>query len=295
MLNLGIIGFGEAGYYLTKNLIEGSVQVYTFDVAVNQEDERAELIACRARENSVILADSMEDLFEKVEIVFCLTSAGSAVPVAKSIKSLLRPGQVYIDLNSTSPQTKEEIAAALDGAEGIFVEGAVMGAVPAKMTQVPINVCGPDAGVTAQRLNAAGLNIHVVEGKIGSASAMKMFKSILSKGMIALISETVFCTEKYGLTKPVLEDLINTINQMTFDGFCNYVVTQAAVHHVRLSKEMEEVVKTLDSLGENSIMTQAVRDKFVWMTEQGFADYFKERPATYDEVVAVKRKMEGKK
>lgn len=294
MLNLGLIGYGEAGYYLTSEFTEGTVSVYAYDVVATQGGDRADLIRGRAAENNVTLVGSMEELFAKSEIVFCLTSAGSAVPIAGSVKEFLTDGKVYIDLNSTSPQTKVEVGEALEGAAGTYVEGAVMSAVPAKKTQVPINICGPGSGEIADRLNATGMNVHSHEGEIGSASALKMFKSVLSKGMIALITETVFCTEKYGLTEMVLHDLINTINMMSFDGFCNYVVTQASVHHARLAREMDEAVKTLESIGENSIMTSAVKAKFEWMTEMDFASHFAERPKTYDEVVAVKREMEGR-
>lgn len=294
MLNLGLIGYGEAGYYLTSEFKEDTVKVYAFDVVATQGGEKAELIKSRAKANSVTLVDTAKELFEKSDVIFCLTSAGSAVPVAGIIKEFLTEGKIYIDLNSTSPQTKAEINNVLAGAAGTYLEGAVMSAVPAKKTQVPINICGPDSEAVATMLNETGMNVHSHQGEIGSASALKMFKSVLSKGMIALITETVFCTKKYGLTEMVLHDLINTINMMSFDGFCNYVVTQASVHHARLAREMDEVVKTLESIDENAIMTKAVKEKFEWMTEMDFASHFEERPNTYDEVVAVKREMEGR-
>ncbi len=294
MLKLGIIGFGEAGYYLTKEFVENSVQIFAYDSVVTGGGDRAALVTRRAAENGVTLVNSLEELFDCSEVIFCLTSAGSALPIAKSIEPLLREEQVYADLNSTSPMTKEKIADALASAKGEFIEAAVMNAVPAKKTKVPICVCGKHAEAFAQRLNACGMNVTAMGEKIGSASALKMLKSVLSKGIIALITETVFCTEKYGLTEKVLSSLKNTIDMMTYEKFCHYVVTQASVHHERLSKEMDEVLETLDGLGENAIMTRATREKFLWMTKKGFRDHFKERPATYQEVIAVKRQIEQK-
>ncbi len=281
MLKLGFIGFGEAGYYLSTGFKENTTQCYAYDSIVMSDSPRAETVRRHAEENHVTLVNSLEELIECSEIIFCLTSAGSALPIAHNIAPLLKEGTIYADLNSTSPTTKEKIADALKNSKGTFIEAAVMNAVPAKKTKVPISICGENCEAVAARLNETGMNVEALTGaKIGTASAIKMLKSVSSKGVLALFTEVVLCTEKYGVTEKVLNSLWNTMNSMGYEKFCHYVVTQSAYHNPRLSKEMGEVLATLEELGENSIMTQATKAKFEWLTEQGYADYFVDRPAT---------------
>lgn len=292
MLNLGIIGFGEAGYYLTSQFKENTVRGYAFDSAVIDRSPRADAVVQHAAENGIELVQSLAELAEKCEMIFCLTSAASAPKIAEQMAPLMREGSIYADLNSTSPKTKEIIAAHFSGSKGNFIEAAVMNAVPAKKTQVPILICGENCQQIAERLNETGMNVKALVGAaIGTASATKMLKSVLSKGVIALFTEAALVTEKYGLTETVFQSLWNTMNNMTYEKFCHYVVTQAAYHNERLAKEMGEALATLNELDENSIMTQAAKRKFEWLHEKGFDSYFVERPNTYDEVIAAKHAL----
>ena len=292
MLKLGFIGFGEAGYYLSSEFKEGEVEGYAFDTAAFTDDPRAEGVRRRAAENHITLVQSLEELAAACEIVVCLTSAASALPIAKSIAPFMRANTVYADLNSASPKTKEQIAEAFRCSKGTFIEAAIMNAVPAKKTKVPILICGEGCEQVAARLNVTGMNVTALSGaKLGTASATKMLKSVLSKGVIALFTEAALVTEKYDLTETVFQSLWNTMNMMTYEKFCHYMVTQAAYHSERLGKEMGEVLATLDDLDENSIMTQAAKKKFEWLHEKGFADYFAERPETYQEVISAKHEL----
>jgi len=131
---------------------------------------------------------------------------------------------------------------------------------------------------------------------IGLASATKALRSVLAKGIIALVTETVFATDHYHITEEVLDKMkVTMFDERGFMGFCHYCVASAAIHNGRFCHEMEEVLKTLDDLGENSIMTQATLKKFEWLQQEGYAAYFPERAKTYDEVLAVKKMLDEKK
>lgn len=294
MIKIGLVGFGEAGYYVSKDFPRDQVEVYAYDSNAKGGDPRAEKVREHAAENGVQLVDSLKDLAAKAQYFICFTSANSAAPIAQEIAPLLKSGQIYMDMNSTSPATKEKIGEIFKASQGDFVEAAVMTSVPANRTRVPMYLGGEKAAETADALNAVGMNMKVASEQYGVASAMKMLKSVLSKGMIALITETVFCTEKYGITDYVLNAVKKVMTEeMDYETFCHYNVASAAVHNVRFCQEMEEVLHTMDSIHENAIMTRATLEKFRWLSSQGYADHFAERPTTYQEVLAVKHQIEA--
>lgn len=294
MTNLGFIGFGEAPYHITKHFLPDTVTVYAFDITANDETPKAQKVREHAAENHVTLVASMEELFRVGDIFMNFTSADVAPVIAKQAAPLMRKGQTYLDMNSTAPQTKAAIAEAFAKSEGEFVEAAVMSSVPAGSTRVPISLCGKTGAAVSRQLNSLGMNTTFLSEEIGLASASKILRSVLAKGMIALVTETVFATNHYHLTEEVLETLWRTMTQeMDFHQFCHYSVASAAIHNGRFCHEMEEVLKTLDALGENSIMTQATLKKFQWLNAQGYAEHFSERPKTYDEVLAVKSEIEN--
>ena len=130
--------------------------------------------------------------------------------------------------------------------------------------------------------------------EIGQASATKILRSVLAKGMIALLTETVFAAEHYGLTEEILEKFLRTmVWEMSFREFCQYSVCSAAIHNGRFCHEMEEAVKMLEDLGEDAFMTRAALEKFTRLRDQGFGERFTERPKTFDEVLRVKYLLEN--
>lgn len=295
-MKLGFIGFGEAPHHISSDFVGTDVEVRAFDVSANEDSPRAQKIREHAAADHVTLVKDMASLMAWGDVFFCFTSANVALPIARQAAPLLRKGQFYLDMNTTSPQTKREIAAVFADSQGDFVEAAVMASVPVNRSHVPVSVCGKKAREVAELLNGHGMKLTYLSDDIGLASATKALRSVLAKGMIALITETVFATDHYHITEEVLDKMkVTMFGEGGFEAFCNYSVASAAIHNGRFCHEMEEVLKTLDDLGENSIMTQATLKKFEWLQQEGYAAYFPERAKTYDEVLAVKKKLDQKK
>lgn len=257
-MKLGFIGFGEAPHHISRDFVNSDVEVRAFDVSAKDDSPRAQKMREHAAMDQVTLVTDMAELIAWGDVFFCFTSADVALPIARQAAPLLRPGQFYLDMNTTSPQTKREIAAVFADSRGDFVEGAVMASVPVNGSHVPVSVCGAKAKEAAELLNSHGMKFTYLSDDIGLASATKALRSVLAKGIIALVTETVFATDHYHITEEVLDKMkVTMFDERGFMGFCHYCVASAAIHNGRFCHEMEEVLKTLDDLGENSIMTQA--------------------------------------
>jgi 3-hydroxyisobutyrate dehydrogenase-like beta-hydroxyacid dehydrogenase len=55
---------------------------------------------------------------------------------------------------------------------------------------------GPDAAMVAERLCSIGMNVKAISDRIGVASAIKMCRSIIVKGLEAITVESMFTAQR---------------------------------------------------------------------------------------------------
>ena len=79
-----------------------------------------------------------------------------------TLRPLLEPDQIYLDINSVSPEKKREIARIIGKSKAKFVEAAVMAPVSPQRLKVPMLLGGSDAHLAAERLAAIGMNAKAV-------------------------------------------------------------------------------------------------------------------------------------
>lgn len=290
MVKLGFIGFGEAPFNLTQDLDPAQVTVFAFDLMAKSEEFAGQVVRERAAKRNVTLVNDYAELFEKADIVMNFTSGKLALPIAKDIKQYIRKDQYYADMNTASPMTEEEIAKALDGIPGMFIDVGVMAPLPSYQTKVPMVCCGKGAKKFAEITNTLGMNVTYLNDTIGTASGMKNIRSVFMKGFIAIITETAMAASKYDIVDEILESVRGSIfDELDWIPLVNSLITGIVVHSVRFTHEMEEVSDTLAHIGANSIMTEATVKKMEWITETGLKKRFNDkgidRPASFKDVL----------
>jgi 3-hydroxyisobutyrate dehydrogenase-like beta-hydroxyacid dehydrogenase len=212
-------------------------------------------------------------------VVISAVSANLAVPLAREAQPFLRKGQCYVDLNAASPMTKEEAAAIIAKSGADFVDVAVMGPVPNYGHKVPILACGNGAQVFTETFNRFGMAITYGGEKVGSASALKMFRSIFMKGFVMLLLESVIAGHRYGVEDQVLDSIEETLTEGdSLRTMIHGLLGRGVIHSARREHEMDEVVSTLESLKMDHIMSTASKNKLRWCTDMKFKEYFKGVP-----------------
>ena len=162
MVKLGFIGFGEAAFNIAKGLgDEGLKGIIAYDKFWNVAPQ-SELICERSEEANVELAPSLQAMIDKSEIILSAVSADMAVSLAKTSQPFLKENQLYVDLNATSPMTKEEIDSILSPG-ALFVDCAVMGPVPNYGHKVPVTVSGNGAKIFIEKMAPYGMNITLMD------------------------------------------------------------------------------------------------------------------------------------
>jgi len=284
---IGFIGFGEAAFNIVKGLkSEGLTHISAYDKFWNVAPQ-SELVQQRAKEAGAILAPSLKDLIENADIIVSAVNANLVVPLAKESAPFLKSGQIYVDLNSAGPDTKVA-ANEIISPKALFVDVAVMGTVPGNGHKVPMLAAGAGAALFVETMKPYGMNLTLLDGPAGKASASKMFRSIFMKGFVTLLLEAVVAGHKYGIEDDVLASIEETLTAGPLLPIINGLLTRGVIHSERREHEMDEVIATLKSLQVDSTMSEATKAKLRWCTDLKFKEYFKGvPPKDFHEIFAV--------
>ena len=263
-----LIGFGEAGGILGEDLASAGVSVAMYDILLDTEPSRSAMLA-KARRANVQACENLSEAMRSAELVISAVTSTAALHVARQAAFLLRQGQVYLDLNSVSPETKRELGRVVELSGGAFVEAAVMAPFPPQRLRVPMLLGGPHAKPIADRLRSLGMDATPVSDRIGVASAVKMCRSIIIKGLEALAVEALFAARWHGAEKEVLTSLAATYPQMGWnDRLPDYLISRVAEHGRRRASEMREAAETLRSIGFEPITALATAARQEWLVQE---------------------------
>ena len=263
-----LIGFGEAGGILGEDLALAGVSVAMYDILLDSEPSRSAMLA-KARSANVRACENLAEAIRQAGLVISAVTSAAALHVARQAAFLLRQGQVYLDLNSVSPETKREMARVVELSGGAFVEAAVMAPVSPQRLRVPILLGGPQAQPLAERLQTVGMDAVHVSDRIGVASAIKMCRSIIIKGLEALAVEALFAARWQGAEQEVLASLAATYPQMGWnDRLPDYLISRVAQHGRRRASEMREAAETLRSIGLEPITALATAARQEWLVQE---------------------------
>lgn len=244
------IGFGEAAAALSGAVPRGYDRKI-YDPATREaklaDFAAAGVAACPDTATAVIGADA----------VLSLVTADQQHAAVLAAAPHLKTGALFLDLNSVAPQAKREAADAIAAAGGRYVDVAVMAPVHPARHAVPMLVSGPHAEEGAVALRDLGMTkVRVVEGPVGTASSIKMIRSVVIKGIEALTAECALAADKAGVLDEVLASLDASPPPTNWATRADYNLERMMVHGARRAAEMEEVVRTLDALGTGSAMTR---------------------------------------
>lgn len=283
---LGFLGLGEAGSLIAKGLGgAGLAGIAAYDIVIREPAQAARL-RTRAEAAGVALVESPAALAGGAEIVISAVTADQSLIAADSIAPHLGPRHLYVDINSTAPATKEAAARIVEAFGARYVEAAVMDAVAKSGHKAPMLLGGKGAADFASALTPYGMRLEVLGEAVGPASATKMFRSILIKGLEALILESLLASSRYGVAERVFRSVGESFPGLDWNQLAHYLMGRTAVHGARRAHEMEEVAATLEAMGIAPIMAEAAARRIQWGVEQGLPRKFAARiPERYEEVI----------
>lgn len=252
--SLAFIGFGEAGQTLAEGFRgEGVASIAAWDLLFPQPAGAA--LRAAAERLGVRMGRDALDAMRGADIVFSAVTADSNLDAARSAAPGLSSAQFYIDLNSVSPNRKRQ-AAAIVGERARFVGMAVMAPVHPLRHRTPVLVSGPAAADLVALLQRCGMDIAQVGDDAGAASAIKMVRSVMIKGLEALTQECFLAARRAGVEERIIASLTQTFPTLDWAKLVDYNMERMASHGIRRAAEMREVCETLEELGVEPALTR---------------------------------------
>ncbi|HEY4114051.1 MAG TPA: DUF1932 domain-containing protein [Rhizomicrobium sp.] len=257
-----LIGLGEVGQILADDLkAAGVAHIAAYDILFDRPDS---IPSRAAKQYDLTLARSAAEAVRNAELIISAVTAANDLDAARSVAKSDLACTFYLDLNSASPRTKQEAAKIIECANGRYVEAAVMTPFPPKRIASPMLLGGPHAEEFLARAAPLGFNGRVVSSEIGIASATKMCRSVMIKGIEALLTESMLTARHYGVEKDVLASLSDLLPVGDWDKLARYMISRSLEHGTRRAEEMREVAKTVREAGVAPLMSSAAAARHDW-------------------------------
>jgi 3-hydroxyisobutyrate dehydrogenase-like beta-hydroxyacid dehydrogenase len=266
---IAFIGFGEAGQTISRGLAKEAAKpaIRAYDILFGTP--AGARLEAAANELGVSLARDHVDAVREADLVMLTVTASSSLEAATSCLPGLRQGQLFLDMNSVSPRRKIETAALVAPTGAAYVDCAVMAPAAPYLHRVPCLVGGPGASALAPRAAALGMRMELVSAEVGQASAIKMFRSIVVKGLEALLVESMTASAEYGVEDRVLASLEETWPGIDWQKLSGYMIERVVTHGRRRAAEMREVSETLRGIGMAPTMAAATAERQQWVADLG--------------------------
>jgi 3-hydroxyisobutyrate dehydrogenase-like beta-hydroxyacid dehydrogenase len=259
-IKIALIGLGEVGQILADDLT-GKGEIAAFDILFDQADSiPSRAVAAR----NIKRAPSASAAAMGANLVISAVTAANDLEAAESVVAGIEKGAFFIDLNSVSPGQKKASAEIINGAGGRYVEAAVMTPFPPKRIASPMLLGGPYAGAFLEKFGGLGFSAKVYAETYGQASATKMCRSVMIKGIEALVTESMLAARHYGVEKTVLASLSDLLPVGDWERLAQYMISRSLEHGTRRAEEMREVASTLREAGVRPLMTEACVERQDW-------------------------------
>ena len=247
-LKIAILGLGEAGSHFATDLVKLGVRVSGYDPVISQKIPE-----------QVRLAASAQEAIVGADIVFSVNLSMVSVDLATEIAGTLTAHQFFCEMNTSGPEKKKKIASILAGSGVKVIDLAIMAPVPLKGMFTPLLASGADAPGFLAKVKPLGLVISMVEnGQIGDAATRKLLRSIVYKGMAAVICEAMEAGEAFGMETYMRGQISSLMGGD--DELIDRFVEGSRIHAKRRKDEMEAVIDMLEAKGLDPIVTTATKN-----------------------------------
>jgi 3-hydroxyisobutyrate dehydrogenase-like beta-hydroxyacid dehydrogenase len=265
LTRIGLVGYGEVGRILAEDLRARDLRVSTYDLKL--DGAAGSPLREHAERHGVALAQSHAALTQQADLIVSAVTASQAVPVAQACAPAVRAGALFLDFNSASPGAKIRAAGLIEAAGGRYVEGAVMTSIPPYRIRVPLLLGGPHAADASPALEALGFAPKVASDRLGVASATKMCRSVMVKGLEAMVIESFTAARAYGVEDAVLASLKETFPGIDWEKQGAYFFQRVIEHGRRRSEEVREVAETVREIGLTPWSASGTAERQAWVAD----------------------------
>lgn len=274
---IAFVGFGEAAQCFAKHLAtQTRARIVAFCQGKTNAPPYSRAFRAVAADCGVTLADRLEDLTD-ADVIFSAVVVAVAAETGEAISKIIRPGCLVVDINAATPRTKKRVAEAVEARGGLFADANLMGSVDLYGAAVTLYTSGSGAERFADIFKLLGFRIEVAGPEAGTAAAVKMLRSVVTKGMEALLVEALTAATLAGVRDETMRGICTSMDATTFSKFLDMCVRSDVLHAERRAVEMDGVAAGLRELGFDPVMTTATTERLRVSARLGLRDEFARR------------------
>jgi L-threonate 2-dehydrogenase len=203
---VAIVAPGNMGAAVAKRLGEHGVRVVTM------LDGRGAASTARAREAG--MTEVSRDQLCEAQFVLSILPPSAALAFAQLLAPALQCAAqkpVFVDCNAVSPDTVRQIGAVVAACGASFIDAAIIGLPPKVGGPSPhFYACGADAS-RLRTLASYGLDVRVLDGPVGAASALKMCYAGINKGLCAIAAAMILTASRAGATEALYQEMSESL------------------------------------------------------------------------------------
>lgn len=255
-MRAALFGLGEAGSLFAADLVAAGVSVAGYDPAP-------------------VLTPSGVDRFDDpagavagAQIVLALTASSDAPHALDQALSAIPADALYADLSTSAPAVKQRLADVAAGGSIDFVDVALMTVVPGRGLRTPALVAGTGAERYVAMMRPLGVPVDAIGECAGDAATRKLLRSVMMKGLAALVIEAMRGADAAGLSEWLWANLVEEITAAD-EVLVARLVHGTGTHAKRRVEEMEACEGLLEALGVDPVMTRATVESLRRVQREG--------------------------
>jgi len=209
-------------------------------------DGRSAATRTRAREARLEDAQSVEAALKQSDIALSICPPHAALDLARQAAACGFKG-IYVDANAISPDTARTVAATVEAAGASFIDAGIIGPPPSAGRPTSIYLCGARSAEVSALFEGTPVDARLLEGPIGSASALKACFAAWNKGTWLLLASVYAAAEQAGVASALREQWAHSHPQL---------LEQLAAPSLNPGKawrwmaEMHEIAAAFESAGQ---------------------------------------------
>lgn len=264
-IRVAVIGAGEMGAAIGGRMRECGARVTT------SLKDRSAISIDRVRRAGIEVIDDDGILVREADFVLSIVPPGVAVEVAERLRDHLLNAEshaIFVECNAIAPVTTRRIEETLRGVR--FIDAGIIGGPPVRDTQNPSKgprfyASGPEAN-ELRLLAKFGLDIAIVEGPVGAASALKLAYAGMTKGFTALATAMVNAASREGLADALRAELMRT--QPRFLARLEKSIPDMLPKAYRWVAEMEQIAEFIDGESEGADIYRGMARLYEWIASE---------------------------
>jgi 3-hydroxyisobutyrate dehydrogenase-like beta-hydroxyacid dehydrogenase len=241
---VAVIGLGEAGSAIARDLVKLGVQVRGWDPAP------------RGDVSLIPLAADAQAAVQQADVVLSINVASVALAVARDLLPVLHSGQIFADLNTSAPSLKRELAMLIEPTGAAFVDLALMASVPGHGLRTPTLASGPGASAFIGLFKPLGMPVELVDQQAGEAAQRKLLRSVFMKGLAAAVIESMEAAERAGCAEWMRREITNQMLAAD-ESLLDRLINGSRKHAGRRIEEMQAATELLQALHIEPRVSQA--------------------------------------